>query len=195
MYVGGNVGSIVARNPSTYAIGPGGVPPNLQTFDLSPYGYLGGAQIGYNWQAGAWVFGVEADIQGSTAKDQDNCVLACTAVAGTIGFDQKLSYFGTARGRLGYTVGPALFYATGGFAYGQTKTTIAAAAVPPLQSFSFKHNGSGYALGGGIETPMQFLGILGPNWTGATEYLYIDLGRSSQSLAPFGSVDTFTSRT
>ena len=114
LYVGGNAGSVVARNPSTYAIGPGGVPPNLQTFDLSPSGYLGGAQIGYNWQTGAWVFGVEADIQGSTAKDQDSCVLACTAVAGTIGFDQKLSYFGTARGRLGYTVGPTLLYATGG---------------------------------------------------------------------------------
>jgi outer membrane immunogenic protein len=195
LYIGGNTGSMVARNPSTYAIGPGGVPPNLETFDLAPTGYSGGVQIGYNWQAGMLVLGVEADIQGSTARDQDSCVLACTDAAGIIAFNQRVSYFGTARGRIGYAIGPALFYATAGFAYGETKTDIWAAAFPPQQLFSFKHKGSGYAVGGGIEAPLQLFGLFGPSWTAKTEYLYLDLGRSSDSLAPFGSVDTFTSRT
>ncbi len=196
LYVGGNAGFVVARNPSTYEIGPGGaVPPNLETFDLAPDGYLGGAQIGYNWQMGAWVLGVEADIQGSTARDRDSCVLACTDASGTIAFDQKVSYLGTARGRVGYTIGATLFYATAGFAFGETKTAISAAAFPPPQLFSFTHNRSGYALGGGIEAPLQFAGLFGPSWTAKTEYLYIDLGRSSDTLAPFGTVDTFTSRT
>jgi outer membrane immunogenic protein len=38
-------------------------------------------------------------------------------------------------------------------------------------------------------------GLFGPSWTTKTEYLYIDLGRSNETLAPFGSVDKFTSRT
>jgi outer membrane immunogenic protein len=197
LYIGGNAGVIVARNPSSYSIGPGGqVPPNAETFDLAPKGYLGGVQAGYNWQAGAWVFGVEADIQGSTARDRDTCVLACTDLVGTIALDQKVSYFGTARGRLGYAIGPTLFYATAGFAYGETKTTVAAAAIaPPLLYFPLNHARSGYAVGGGIEAPLQLLGLFGPNWTTKTEYLFIDLGRNSDLLAPFGTVDTFTSRT
>jgi outer membrane immunogenic protein len=195
-YIGASEGTVVARNASTYSIGPGGaVPPNLQTFNLAPYGYMGGVQAGYNWQAGAWVLGVEADIQGSTAQDQDSCVLACTDASGIIAFNQKVSYFGTARGRVGYSLGATLFYATAGFAYGQTKTDIAAAAFPPQQLFSFKHTGRGYAVGGGIETPLYLLGLLGPNWSAKTEYLFVDLGRSSDPLAPFGTPDTFTTRT
>src|SRR5262249_20125206 len=146
LYIGGNAGSMTARNASSYAIGPGPVPPNGETFDLTARGYLGGVQIGFNWQAGAVVVGVEADIQGSTAKDQDSCVLACTDAAGIIAFDQKVSYFGTARGRIGYAIGPTLFYATGGFAFGETRTDISAAAFPPQQLFSSKRKGSGYAV-------------------------------------------------
>src|SRR5262249_50680697 len=150
LYIGGNGGSLVARNPSSYEIGPG-APPNRETFNLAPIGYLGGAQIGYLWQTGAWVFGVEADIHGTIAKDQDTCVLACTNAAGVIAFDQKVPFFGTVRGRIGYSVGATLFYATGGFAYGTTKTTISAAAFPPpLPQFAFSHRGTGYAVGAGI---------------------------------------------
>jgi outer membrane immunogenic protein len=196
LYIGGNGGSLVARNQSSYEIGPGTVPPNRETFTLAPIGYLGGAQIGYLWQTGAWVFGVEADIQGALAKDQDSCVLACTNAAGVIAFDQKVPFFSTVRGRIGYSVGATLFYATGGFAVGTTKTTISAAAFPPpLAQFTFTHRGTGYAVGAGIETPLQFAGLFGPGWTITNEYLYLDLGRSTDVLTPFGFVDTFTSRT
>jgi outer membrane immunogenic protein len=196
-YIGGNVGSIVARDPSTYGIGPeNGVPPNLETFVLAPKGYLGGVQAGYNWQAGAWVFGVEADIQGTTARENDSCVVGCTPLVGTIAIDQKISWFGTARGRIGYSVGSTLFYGTAGYAFGETRTVIGAAAFPPPLFYStFNHARSGYAVGGGIERPMQIFGLFGPNWTAKTEYLFVDLGRSSDVLVPFGSTDTFTTRT
>ena len=39
-------------------------------------------------------------------------------------YEAKLPWFGTVRGRLGYSVGSTLFYATGGFAYGSVKTNI-----------------------------------------------------------------------
>jgi outer membrane immunogenic protein len=198
-YIGGNGGYLTARNPSTYEIGPGGaVPPNLQTFTLAPAGYLFGAQAGYNWQAGAWVLGVEADIQGTTAREHDTCIVACSDAAGTTAYDQKLSYFGTVRGRVGYSIGATLFYATAGYAYGETKTTLAAAVNSPLVQFPFNHSKGGYAVGGGIESPLQIFGLFGPNWTTKTEYLYVDLGGSTDTLAPFvpnPTVDTFTTKT
>ena len=42
---------------------------STEPFNLSPDGFIGGGQIGYNWQAANWVFGIEADFQGSTQRD------------------------------------------------------------------------------------------------------------------------------
>ena len=145
---------------------------------LSPRGFDGGGIIGYNWQFGSWVAGVETDLQGSTGSGYLTCVFVCSAgIATTV--DQKLSWFGTFRARLGYAVGPALFYATGGAAYGQVKETITQNA--PTASASFSHNKSGFAVGGGVENKLDLFGLLGPNWTTRTEYLYLDLGSISDS--------------
>ncbi len=73
---------------------------------LSPSGGFGGGQIGYNWQGlfgySPWVLGVEADFQGSGISD-------------SIGYggdylQTSLNWFGTVRGRVGYSFGPALLY-------------------------------------------------------------------------------------
>src|SRR5262249_17791268 len=87
-------------------------------FDLKPAGGFGGGQIGYNWQGGfglgrAWVFGIEADIQGADISDKD-----------VFGDRSKMDMFGTVRGRVGYAFGPALVYATGGFAYGNVENSV-----------------------------------------------------------------------
>src|SRR5476649_920545 len=76
-------------------------------------GFLGGGQVGYNWQTGALVLGVEGDFQGSSQKR------STTTTIGGIAFtvDQTLPWFGTARGRIGYAAGPWLFYGTGGLAW------------------------------------------------------------------------------
>ena len=78
----------------------------------------GGVQGGYNWQAANWVFGVEADIQGSTMRDDKACIFNCNAVT-FAQFDQRLPWLGTLRGRIGYAAGSNLFYATAGQAYGE----------------------------------------------------------------------------
>ena len=77
------------------------------------------------------MFGVEAAIQGANSKDDSTCLYGgCTVtpLQLTAAFNQKVPYFGTVRGRLGYSAGSTLFYGTAGFAYGQTKTTIAETA-------------------------------------------------------------------
>ena len=67
---------------------------------------MGGGQIGYNWQSGQWVLGIEADIQGSGAND--------TFAA----YKFSNPWFGTVRGRAGYAMNNVLLYVTGGLAYG-----------------------------------------------------------------------------
>lgn len=87
-------------------------------------GMLAGGQIGYNWQTGPWVIGIEADydwarITGNTP--------ACLTLA--INCESRLRSIGTVRGKLGYAVNNMMWYATGGFAYGDQRFTV---SVPAL---------------------------------------------------------------
>lgn len=177
-FVGGTVGYGIGRNDSTYSI------PAIasEAFDLSPRGFDGGGIIGYNWQFGRWVLGLETDIQGTALGNSSylTCVATCSTALATV-LDQTQSWFGTTRGRLGYGVGPALFYVTGGAAYGDVKDSITQTAAGTTIAQSFTHTKSGYAVGGGIENKLDIFGLLGPNWTARTEYLYIDLGSVSDT--------------
>lgn len=189
-YLGGNFGSGTGRDRSTLNLPAIGV---FQTFNLAPDGSNGGLQAGYNWQAANWVFGLEADIQGSTQQDNKTCVLSCIPGGVTAAYDATLPWFGTVRGRLGYSVGSTLFYATGGLAYGSIKTKIATNSFVGPVTQSFSHTNTGWTAGAGIETPFTLLGLLGPNWTTKTEYLYVDLGSTSDSFV-FGAVPATTTR-
>jgi outer membrane immunogenic protein len=180
-YLGGNIGSGIGRDRTVYSLtGPAGT--SAETFNLSPDGFNGGIQAGYNWQASNWVFGVEADIQGSSQRDNRACVQTCNPGPAPVlfaAYDATLPWFGTARGRVGYSVGSTLFYATGGYAYGSVKTKIAANFLGSPANGVITSTKGGWTVGGGIETPFTFLSMLGPNWTSKTEYLYVDLGTSA----------------
>jgi outer membrane immunogenic protein len=176
-YLGGNVGGGIGRDHTAYTLTAVGTSTEL--FNLSPDGFNGGIQAGYNWQAANWVFGLEADIQGSSQRDNRACVQTCNPLFAPIifaAYDATLPWFGTARGRVGYSAGSTLFYATGGYAYGGVKTKIAAAFLGAPVNAEISNTRGGWTVGGGIETPFTFLGIFGPNWTSKTEYLYVDLG-------------------
>ncbi len=188
-YIGGNGGGATALNRSSLDAGAG-----TGKFNLSPDGYFGGAQIGYNWQAANWVYGLETDIQGASLQDNRVCLLSCTN-DNFATFDQKMQWFGTVRGRVGYSLGSTLFYATGGLAYGGVKTRIQEFD-GGAQTFdqTFSKTKTGYAVGGGIESPFEFMGMFGKNWTAKTEYLFIDLGRSTESYTVDGVDHTFSTR-
>jgi outer membrane immunogenic protein len=195
LFVGGTFGYGIGRNDSTLTVGP----PALaaETFFLSPRGFEGGGIVGYNWQFGRFVTGVETDIQGSVNSGYLTCVFVCNIGTATT-IDQSLSWLGTVRARLGYAVGPALFYATGGAAYGevQDKITQATGGAVTMPFTTFSHSKSGFAVGGGIENKLDFFGMLGPQWTTRTEYLYVDLGSVSDTFvnpAAPGVAQTLTS--
>jgi outer membrane immunogenic protein len=172
-YLGGNLGSGTGRDRSSF-VGSGA----NEFFNLAPDGTIGGVQAGYNWQAANWVYGLETDFQGSSQKDNKTCIISCTTVQ-AMAYDATLPWFGTVRGRLGYSLGSTLFYVTGGYAYGDVKTKITGSFLGTTLVNSLSSTKSGWTAGGGIETPFTFVGLFGPNWTTKTEYLYVDLGSTS----------------
>src|SRR3954451_24157709 len=85
--------------------------------DNGPDGGLAGGTIGYNWQQGAIVFGVEADAAWSSLKGNG-------VIPGFLGtFNTKIQDTGSVRGRIGYAFGPTLVYAAGGYAWAEHKLT------------------------------------------------------------------------
>jgi outer membrane immunogenic protein len=142
-------------------------------------GVIGGAQIGYNWQPinRPWVFGVEADIQGSGQEADGTFALGgITAPGDSIAYQNKLDWFGTLRGRVGWAMGERgnwLPYITGGLAYGQG--TISGngtvGGVPVV--FDNTRTYVGWTLGGGIEWAFW------NSWSAKVEYLYADFGRGA----------------
>ena len=148
-------------------------------------GFVGGGQIGYNYQfAPSWVFGVEADIAYTDMGRSTSVTTVPLSGVGSLNnvFSNNLEYLGTVRGRLGYTVGQTMFYGTGGFAYGEVNngaSLFGSAATGNNLQFtgSSSQTRTGYAVGGGIEHAIS------QNWTVKAEYLYYDLGRNTVNVA------------
>jgi outer membrane immunogenic protein len=137
-------------------------------------GWLGGIQAGYNWQTGSMVLGVEADINFGSIK-RDPFVAPMTDLGSPIGGSyqahEQIKWFGTARGRIGFTpTNQWLVYATGGLAFG--RVDYSALTSFPLIQYAGSENAtkSGWTLGAGTEVAM------GNNWSAKVEYLYYDLG-------------------
>lgn len=189
-YVGANFGAAHGRSENSLLI------PTLsgEQFVSAPSGFLGGGQIGYNWQASNWLFGLEADFQG-TGQEDTVCVLLCSTPAGGLfALEQSLPWFGTVRGRVGYATGPTLLYLTGGLAFGKVESDVTELLGGVVAAHSFSETKTGWTLGGGVERPFDFFGLFGgPNWSIKAEYLYVDLGEVTNSYAQAGLPHTFSS--
>jgi outer membrane immunogenic protein len=185
-YVGGNLGYSWGRSwssvngttnlPSTFAF----------TTATDMDGWLGGGQIGYNWQFNrSWLFGVEADIQGTGQRGTAYAptftftpppgVAVLPTVSATGSLAQKLPWFGTVRGRLGFEPSDHwLLYATGGLAYGEVDSTATATTtagpISLASSSSVNNTRLGWTVGAGAEW------WLWDRWSAKAEYLYMDLG-------------------
>ncbi|RDV01111.1 outer membrane protein [Undibacter mobilis] len=133
----------------------------------NPGGFVGGGQIGYNWQAygSPLVLGLEADIQGADIDE--------TVTGGGISTTTRINAFGTVRGRIGYAWDRFMVYGTGGFAYTRTELS----ATNGVASVSDKSWSSGYTLGGGLEWGAW------DRWTVKAEYLFIHSGDVNLNLA------------
>src|SRR3954466_15075754 len=96
----------------------------------------------------------------------------------TLTTDHKLTWFGTSRTRLGVLWSPnVLLYGTAGVAYGQVQDTATITSPVASVTGTFKDVKAGWTAGAGVE------GVIGGGWTAKLEYLYIDLGKTEQTLA------------
>jgi outer membrane immunogenic protein len=174
-YIGANAGGGIGNAVSDFSVAGA----NFASVDNSLTGAVAGGQVGYNWQAGPMVFGLESDIQFSSAKGTLSapCVPGLCGVALTANYSQEVSWFGTVRGRIGYASAGWLLYGTAGYAYGQLVTDANASAGPATASFSAKDFVDGWTAGGGIEVQVA------PRWSVKGEYLFTDLGRANHSFA------------
>jgi outer membrane immunogenic protein len=121
-------------------------------------GFVGGGQVGYNYQMGQFVLGLEADLQAADLSSGNNLGL----------LNVKTDYFGTVRARAGVAFDRFMPYITGGWAYGNVKTSI-----PAIGFSSDRSHTGGFAVGAGLEYAVT------NNIIAGVEYLYVDLGEKN----------------
>lgn len=156
---------------------------------LSTTSFIGGGQIGYNWQImNAWVAGLETDIAGLIGGNNIGTAQIATPIPGVgtnssaITVTRDLQFLGTFRGRVGFLATPTfLLYGTGGLAYGGVDLSTDVVQSRGPRPFGTPVSGGtsssdtrvGWTAGAGAE--WMFL----PNWSAKVEYLHYDLGQAS----------------
>jgi outer membrane immunogenic protein len=131
------------------------------SFDLSG-GVIGGT-VGFNWQTGQVVLGIEgdADWSGMSGTTSTLCPVGCTT---------RNDWLGTVRGRVGYAFDRFLPYVTGGLSAGDIRATTPGFAGATQTNL-------GWTIGAGMEV------AIAGNWSAKAEYLHVDLGSFSCGLA------------
>ncbi len=210
-YVGVNAGyadgdaKVDTGSTSTFAFPGAGGPDlagaitTLSNFNATANsnGFIGGGQLGWNWQVGKiWLLGFETDIQGTTNSQGSHSIGSSSGVVGfplnqvgqTATVSRELDYLGTVRGRVGVLAWPSLlFYATGGLAYGgvSASTNISQVLLGPSSvtpAFGSAGSYSGTLIGwtGGVGVEWMFW----RGWSTKIEYLHYDLGAANYGLSP-----------
>jgi outer membrane immunogenic protein len=171
--------------PPFWAVAPNG--PGAFTQDLRNMTF--GGHFGYNFTSGPWVFGVDATL--STGGGADTVV---SPFFPSDRFTTEVELLTTVTGRLGYAFNRTLYYAKGGYAGADIKSTafdsassVAGVCGPPLSVLchaggSQWHNG--WTVGAGLEHAIH------PNVTLGIEYNYIDLGSERQVTATSAAAGT-----
>jgi opacity protein-like surface antigen len=153
-------------------------------------GYGLGGQIGYNWQSGIWVYGLEAD---ATWLASDSTV-TCGAFSGFYSSSNcgaRPDANGTVTGRLGLALGPAehtLVYAKGGFAWQRSDVSATlnnnvtdelrfVIPFPPVTN-SASLTQVGWTVGAGVEQSLT------PAWSIRFEYDYLNFGHQGSVAIP-----------
>jgi outer membrane immunogenic protein len=170
VYIGINGGYGFGSTTWTDPLNPTGATSGAFTVNG---GLIGGA-LGANFQSGAFVFGVEGDIDWQSLQGKSSSAY-CTSVftSGAIGAhsaglscETKSNWIGTIRGRVGYAADRVLFYATGGGAFGNVEAGLVGLPFQSTTKF-------GWTAGAGLEFAFA------ENWTAKVEYLYVALGNAS----------------
>lgn len=160
-------------------------------------GFTGGAQGGYNYVAGPWLLGLEADwewldVSATSSKSAQSLVLISPARVFNINQRVSTDWMVTLRPRVGYIYNNWLLYATGGVAWSQLKYRAEISDnFGNAASTDTSTTKTGWAAGGGVGYALT------QQWSVRGEYLYADFGHvgtattnSFASIRPDDSVKT-----
>jgi opacity protein-like surface antigen/outer membrane protease len=148
-------------------------------------GYGWGGQIGYNWQAGKWVYGVEADATWLNATGTVTCG-AFSGLYSSSNCGARPDAVGTVTAKLGYALGPeghTLAYVKGGFAWQHNDVTATENNnlffAPVTNSASLMQ--TGWTVGAGVEQALTSA------WSVKAEYDYMNFGSHGGTTLSAGS--------
>jgi outer membrane immunogenic protein len=198
-YAGANVGGVLGgtkylETPSG-AFGPAAASvAGVGTSSTAPRGVLGGLELGYNWQFGHFVLGIETDFSGwdmSSNSGQSAAGLAppvfglppgsliTYSSSGTV----TSNWLYTLRPRVGFANGNMLTYLTAGLAVTNLRfsESITMGNGAPTLIGSTSATVAGWTAGGGVEYALSY------NWFIKAEYLYASFSNqtAAQVVAPF----------
>lgn len=173
-YIGANGGWGSSRKCWDLQNGAGVFVANDGCHDAT--GGVAGGQIGYRWQAGAWVFGVEgqgdwADLKGRNA--------ALTAPGFTN--ESKIGAFGLLTGQIGYAANNVLLYVKGGAAVTDDRFRTYFTGTNVAVTNTANDTRWGGTVGVGLEFGFS------PNWSAAVEYDHLFMGNRTYNLTNNGA--------
>lgn len=190
IYLGGEIGGtwLNQKLTETTAFSP----PFTGHSSLTEGAFLGGGYIGYNFQKGPWILGVEGNVDGTALNNTSNCLVENSGAGnsnpgscfpGAYSSTTKMPWEAAVRGRLGWVWNESLLYVAGGAAWANFKstyTTPVGSIYTPSGSQSFSNTLTGGTIGAGVEyKPTQ-------HWIGRAEYRYVNYGATSDYLTHGG---------
>jgi outer membrane immunogenic protein len=165
-YIGGNIGGAFGSNNG------------LNGDDAR---FMGGVQGGFDYQfASNWVIGAEAQYDWMNNKNN-----TLVFPGGTVVTAKNNDQLGSVTGRFGYTWGPALLYAKGGFAWRNNNNIgVFNAAGTPVAFTTNGNQQNGWTVGAGFEY------MFAPNWSAKAEYQYYNFSNTTFNTGPVDIVGT-----
>jgi outer membrane immunogenic protein len=177
-YVGLNAGYGWGNSDGTALVSEPGR-PGLNVPSLNPRGFIGGGQVGYNWQSGLWVLGAELDFSGMNVK-ADQSVNPFFMGKGSGTYSTQYNWLLTARARAGISFSQNwLLYVTGGLAVTQVKDSITGRGV--FGGDTTVWSGSKTLVGGTVGGGLEY--AFAPNWSMKAEYLYAKFDDTAPSIS------------
>jgi outer membrane immunogenic protein len=167
------------------ALGPN-TPYADYTANYSSTGGVAGGELGYNWQSGSYLVGIEGDLFWSGIKGNDAAGVAAGSFAITSVDQDNLRWGGTLRVRTGFTIDRWLMFFTGGYAYGNIVHTNTD-PVFGVDKFTVQANG----LTGGA----GFAYAITNNVIGKFEYRYYNFNGYNRPNPPNGQLPYTTETT
>ena len=165
LYIGAHAGLVTGETTGEVGLG------SVRT-DYSLDGAIYGGQIGYNYQRGWSLFGIEATWSGANVQGNTPCVVVLDC-------RRDINSIGSVVGRLGLAVDRSLLYAMGGVAWGDVDTHVRIVGTPLL---SGSETQTGWTAGFGLEHAFT------ERISTRIEYAHIDLGSETQNLKFTGGI-------